>query len=377
VKKLTGGQITVLAVTTIPMIAVGIGGAIGTYANAASVLHRKETALGVVAAGEGATLVAALVMIVVTMLGQAAPRVVRTALWLLPLAASVMGLAIAPAPTEAVVFALTPLAMTASAEGISFLARRIVVHRTGIDIETQRHNATVMRQIAYHRARAERHPWKWVRKRSTLKVWRLLSRVGEGDAQLGSRLIVVQSARLTEGANDALGELLTGSPDHPELPPAQTDAGPETEHDPGEPAPDEPGEPEPTDFETTVNTALGVTASTPRPELTAPALPPPPTLPTQPDQAISHEPVLSPAEPTTASHAQPTPEPPRETDAEPAEPEPNEREQQITQLASRLRAGEQLTKNTAAEILGVSPATAGRRLKDARTRINDGTGMYL
>lgn len=361
-KKLTGGQITVLVATTLPMIAVGIGGAIGTYANAASVLHRKETALGVVAAGEGATLVAALVMIVVTMLGQAAPRVVRAALWLLPLAASVMGLAIAPTPTEAVVFALTPLAMTASAEGISFLARRIVVHRTGVDVEAQQRNATVMRQIAYHRARAERHPWKWVRRRSTLRVWRLLSQAGEGDAQLGAGLVTVQRTRLTKGANDALGELLTGSPAHPELPPAQLVVSREPE----------PDEPEPTDFETTDTTALTVTSSEPHTTLADPLRPPAATLPNRFDQAISREPVLSPAEPITVSRTEPSPEPGRE----PAGSDTDEIEQQITELASRLRAGERLTKTSAAEILGVSPATGGRRLKDAKARINEGTGFY-
>src|SRR5690606_41966951 len=66
-----------------------------------------------ISAGEGATLVAGLVMIVVTMLGQTAPTAIRAALWLLPAAASVMGLALAPTLAEAVVFALTPLAMTA------------------------------------------------------------------------------------------------------------------------------------------------------------------------------------------------------------------------------------------------------------------------
>lgn len=352
-KKLTGGQIAVLALTTIPMIAVGAGGAIGTYANAAAVLHRKETALGVVAAGEGATLVAALVMIVVTMLGQSAPRVVRAALWLLPAAASVMGLAIAPTATEAVVFALTPLAMTASAEGISFLARRIVVHRTGVDMEAQQRNATTLRQIAYHRARAERHPWAWVRKRSTLKVWRLLSHAGDGDAQLGAGLMTVQRDRLTAGADDALGELLAGSPAQPVVSP--------------EPA---PVEPEPNTFETVAQTAIHV--ATPEP---APQPEPEPVhgrdIPhTLPDQHSSREPVLSPAEPILASPAEPSPEPA-------SEPGLDEQERQVLELANRLRSGEPLTKTTAAEILAVSPATAGRRLKEARGRINDGTGLYL
>ncbi|WP_051790094.1 hypothetical protein [Streptomyces sp. NRRL S-1022] len=232
-KKLTKGQITVLAIATIPMIAVGIGGAIGTYANAGSVLHRKETALGVVAAGEGATLVAALVMIGVTMLGQAAPLAIRAALWLLPAAASVMGLAIAPTPTEAIVFALTPLAMTASAEGISFLARRIVVHRTGVDIEAQRRNAAVLRRIAYHRARAERHPWKWVRKASALAAWRLMGRLGDSDATLGSALTDVQNTRIVDGANTALAAMFSSAP---ALPPVAAPTTPAATPRPATPA---------------------------------------------------------------------------------------------------------------------------------------------
>jgi predicted DNA-binding protein (UPF0251 family) len=130
----------------------------------------------------------------------------------------------------------------------------------------------------------------------------------------------------------------------------------------------EPDEPEPVDYETTVNTALPVIGSEPRPMFTDPA-----QLRMQPpDQAVSREPVLSPAEPMTVSRAEPSPEP----DREPSEPEVDEQERQITELAQRLRAGERLTKTTAAQLLDVSPATAGRRLKDARTRIDEGTGFY-
>lgn len=360
-KTLTGGQIAVLVATTIPMVVVGVGGAIGTYSNAASVLHRKETALGVVAGGEGATLVAALVMIVVTMFGQGTPRVVRAALWLLPAAASVMGLAIAPTAAEMVVFALTPLAMTATAEGISFLARRIVVHRTGVDIEAQQRNAATLRQIAYHRARAARHPRAWVRKRSTLKVWRLLSHAGDGDVQLGAGLVSVQRERLTEGADEALADMLTGIPAHPGLSPAP----PPVSREP------EPVEPEPVDYETTVNTALPAIGSEPRPMFTDPA-----QLHIQPaDQQVSREPVLSPAEPILVSRPEPS-EPGPEPDGEPSATDDDEIEQQITTLAHRIRSGDRLTKTTAAQLLGVSPATAGRRLKEAKTRIGDGTGFY-
>lgn len=206
-KKLTRGQKAVLILTTIPMIAVGIGGAIGTYANAASVLHRKETALGVVAAGEGATLVAALVMIVVTMLGQTAPTTVRAALWLLPAAASVMGLAIAPTAAEMVVFALTPLAMTASAEGISLLARRIVVHRTGVDIEAQRRDSAVARRLNWHQASADHHPSHRQRKRSERAAWRLASRVATHDTGLRDSLMEIQRERIRQGADKALAEM--------------------------------------------------------------------------------------------------------------------------------------------------------------------------
>jgi hypothetical protein len=114
-------------------------------------------------------------------------------------------------------------------------------------------------------------------------------------------------------------------------------------------------------FETTVQTALTVAA----PEPVLPSTP----LPAQPvDQQGSREPVLSRAEPTLVSRPEPSePDP---------EPEGDRIEQQIVTLASRLRDGERLTKDTAAQILGVSPATAGRRLKAAHGRLSDGTGFY-
>lgn len=362
VRSLTGGQIAVLTLATLPMIAVGAAGAIGTYANAKSVLKQSETALGVVAAGEGATLVAALVMIGVTMLGQAAPLTVRAALWLLPVSASAMGAVIAPTPRDAVVYGLTPLAMTASAEGISFLARRIVAHTSGIDVEAQRRNAEIMRQIAYHTARSQRHPDEKVKADSALKAWKLMSQVGQGDAQLGSGLITVQRARLTEGADTALQAMLTGicepAPAHPT------------------PLAIETGEP-------TLETTPTAVILSQKPGSTSPAHTPnlPNTRPIiQPsDQVIRREPVLSPAEPafakTTQTAIEPTPEPDTDEPNETAH-EADEKEQQIITLAHRLKSGERLTKTTAAQILGVSPATAGRRLKDARDRIGDGTGFY-
>lgn len=353
-RTLTTGQRFILGLAIAPMIAVGAGGAIGTYANARSQLGSSQTALGVVAAGEGATLVAALVMLGLTMLGQASPLAIRAALWLLPAVAAAMGVVIAPTLREAVVYGITPLAMTVSAEGLGLLARRIVVHQTGVDAEAQRRNATTMRRIAYHKARSARHPSKWVKGRSERAAWRLMSHVGEGDIELGSGLITVQRDRLTAGADAALGAMLTGGP---ELPPAlPVSPTPALEPD------SEPAEPE--EFETVVDTALTIT--TPRPATrTLPAIPP---LPSAADLPVLREPGLSPAEPATLATPEPSREPASETD---------EREQQIADLATRLKRGERLTKSSAAELLGVSPATAGRRLKDARDRLTDGTGMYL
>lgn len=365
-RKLSGGQIAVLAVATVIMAAVGAGGAVGTYANADAELHRSQTALGVVAAGEGATLVAALVMIGVTMLGQPAPRVARAALWLLPAAASTMGLAIAPNLREAVIYALTPLAMTASAEGISFLARRIVAYRTGTDTEAQRRNAETMRRIAFHAAQAERHPDEKVRAKSALKAWKLMREIGEGDAELGSGLITVQRERLTQGADTALQSMLTGVT---EPAPAHT---PILAIEPGEPSTETALEP------TGSTVILSQQTGSTNPAHT-PTLPNTRTIIQPSDQVIRREPVLSPAEPAFAQTANAA----TETATEPTATEPaetahtaDEKEQQINTLAHRLKTGERLTKSTAAQLLGVSPATAGRRLKDARDRIGEGTGFY-
>ncbi|MFJ1827334.1 hypothetical protein [Streptomyces sp. NPDC088178] len=363
IRSLTRGQKWVLALATIPMIAVGVAGAIGTYANATAELHRSATALGVVAAGEGATLVAAIVMIGVTMLGQAAPLIVRAALWVLPAAASTMGIVIAPTMKEAVVYGLTPLAMTAAAEGISFLARRIVSHTTGVDVEAQRRNAETMREIAFHAAQAERHPNKKVREKSALRAWKLMSQVGDGDTQLGSGLISVQRDRLTKGADAALVSMLT---DAREPFPAQP-LSPAVES--GEPTVEPPRE-------LTSGTVSRTQPAEPNQDPTPRTLPDPATITAPADQQLRREPVLIPTEPIPAKTLKADAE---STASEPAETETgsDEKEQQIATLAHRLTIGDRLTKTTAAQLLGVSPATAGRRLKDARDRISDGTGMYL
>jgi hypothetical protein len=202
--KLTRGQRIILIAAAVPMVVFAGLGAWGTYSNITGVFHRSATAWGVVAAGEGATLSLALVYVGLTLLGQSSPAAVRVGLWLLPAAASGTGAAVAQTTTEAIVFAVTPLAMCSSAEGLGLLARRIVIRVTGVDMEAQRRNAKTMQQLAYHRARAANHPDEKTRKQSELKSWDLAKKVGTGDATLGAGLVTVQRDRMTAGANDAL-----------------------------------------------------------------------------------------------------------------------------------------------------------------------------
>lgn len=203
-RSLSRGQAWILGAASVPMVAFGGLGAVGTYSNITSVFHRSATALGVVAAGEGATLVLALVLVGLTMLGQSAPAAVRVGLWTLPAVAALTGAAVAKTVTEAVVFAVTPMAMCVSAEGMGLLARRIVVYRTGVDAEAQSRNAAVLQKLAYHRARAANHPDKKARQGSELESWKLAKKVGTGDALLGAHLVEVQRERMTAGADAAL-----------------------------------------------------------------------------------------------------------------------------------------------------------------------------
>ncbi|MEU0948489.1 conjugal transfer protein [Streptomyces canus] len=208
-KPLTKMQVGVLAAAFVPMLATGVIGGIGTYSNIGHA-YGEGTALGALAAGEGATAVLALVLLGLTMLGQSSPRVVRAGLWALPAAASVMGAMAAPDPARTVIYALTPMGMSVSAEGMAFLARRIVVHTDGRDAEHERRSADLVQALAYHRARAANHPSTRVQWWSERKSWRLARKVGVGDTALGSRLLDVQRDRVTEGANAALASMFTG-----------------------------------------------------------------------------------------------------------------------------------------------------------------------
>ncbi|WP_050512976.1 hypothetical protein [Streptomyces sp. JS01] len=205
--NLTRGQVIILSAAAVPMVAVGGLGGWGTYTNIVAEFNRAATAIGVVMAGEGVTLVIAIVMVGVTMLGQATPAPARIGLWVAPVAAGLTGVVVADDFTEAVVYGMTPLAMSAAAEGLGFLARRVVVYTTGIDMEAQRRNAATMQRLAYHQARAVKHPDNRVKKRSERASWRLARRVGHGDAELGHSLVDVQREQLTRGAGAALADM--------------------------------------------------------------------------------------------------------------------------------------------------------------------------
>lgn len=220
--KLSWGQKAVLILSATPMAAVGVTGAVATYVNMDNVLHRGASALGLVAAGEGATLICALIALAVTLMGQHTPATVRAGMWLVPLAASGVGVALAPSGAEAVVMAFTPLAMTAAGEGVAFVARRVVAYRTGVDIEQQRRSGLLL----WHANRAANGSGLG-RKLSRMSVWRLTRKFAETDTQLSVQLGEIQRYRIGQGADGNLASVLTresGTPaiapvKAPELPP--------------------------------------------------------------------------------------------------------------------------------------------------------------
>lgn len=221
-QSLTRGQSIVLGIGCVLMLGVGAVGAIGTFTNATRSMDSSTTALGVVAAGEGLALILAVTMVGLTMLGQVVPTVVRVGLWCSPISAAVTGVVMADNGKESMVYAVTPMAMSAAAEGVGLLARRIVIYRTGVDAEAQRRNASAVQQLAYHRAMASGHPDKKVQRQSELTAWKLAGKVGVGDVALGAGLITVQRERLTQGADTALASMFGASVTPPALGPGVT-----------------------------------------------------------------------------------------------------------------------------------------------------------
>lgn len=226
-KSLGWVKITLLSVTALVMVGVGALGGVGTYSNLS---HRYggETALGALGAGEGATAVLALVLLVTTVFNRPAPKLVRLGLWALPAAAAVMGATAANGTGQTIVYALTPMAITASAESVAYLARLAVVHQEGRDVEAEARAAALVRDLAYHQARAAAHPDKKVREKSVKKSWKLAAKVGTGDTTLGTDLLDVQRVRLTQGADIALERMFAPglSATAPALAPASADTVP-------------------------------------------------------------------------------------------------------------------------------------------------------
>ncbi|AJC62035.1 hypothetical protein [Streptomyces sp. 769] len=207
-RTLTTGQRFILGAAAVPMVVIGAIGGYATYSNIKTVTHQSATAMGVVAAGEGATLILALVYVGLTLLGQSSPTIVRLGLWALPAVASVTGAEVAQNSRDALIYAVTPMAMCAAAEGLGLVARRIVIYCTGVNSEQRRRNAATLQRLAYLRARAAKHPGARQRRRAELKSWRVAQQVGAGDEALGGELVTDQRERLKEIAGDALVTML-------------------------------------------------------------------------------------------------------------------------------------------------------------------------
>lgn len=207
--KLTKIQRGLLIGTILPILAVGVMGGIGTYTNLSAV-YGEGTALGALAAGEGATAVMAMILLITTALGQSAPRAVRVGLWMLPMAAAAMGATAASGVGQTIVYAITPMAITASAEGLAFLTRRVVVHQVGRDVEAQARAAAVLKDLAYYQAVAAGHPDEKTRNKAVKKSWTLARKVGGGgDLSLAADLMVVQRDRIGQSADIALARMFT------------------------------------------------------------------------------------------------------------------------------------------------------------------------
>ncbi|MFE1357488.1 conjugal transfer protein [Streptomyces harbinensis] len=224
-RSLSKAQKAVLTLAFVPMLITGVAGGIGTYTNIAAE-YGQGTAVGAVAAGEGATAVLALVLLGLTMLGQSSPAVVRSGLWLLPAAASAMAVTAADDIGQGVIYAVTPMGMTVAAEGMAFLARRIVVHQVGRDVEAEARAAELIRELAYHRARATSHPGDRQRKASERRSWQLARKVGHGDPTLAGGLLDIQRTRLQSGADAALADMFGGTPTAPTGPVVMEDPTP-------------------------------------------------------------------------------------------------------------------------------------------------------
>ncbi|WP_329103245.1 hypothetical protein [Streptomyces sp. NBC_01439] len=205
-KQLSSLQITALRVIGVAVVLVGAGGAYGTFHNMAAVFG-NDAAWGIVAASEGATLMAAMIAVGLTVLEQPVHWLVRFAMIGVPVAAASSAFFVAPTRSAAVAFAVTQLAMVVAAEGGALLARSAVTHVTGIDPTALKRNADIAQRLNYHFAASEQHPSRIRRWLSLREAWRLARHAGAGDNALAEGLVVEQRARIVQGAGAALGAM--------------------------------------------------------------------------------------------------------------------------------------------------------------------------
>ncbi|KUN37730.1 hypothetical protein AQJ30_15715 [Streptomyces longwoodensis] len=219
-----------------PMVVAGVLGAWSTYGNITAVFHRKTAAFGVIAFGEGGAVTLAVVMVALTMLGQATPHLVRAGVWLVPAAAAATGAYVARNGAESAVFAVTPLSMTFAAEGLALIARRLFQYRTGVDADAQRRNerramrdAATLHKISWHGSLARHHASTRAKWWHQAAVWRLERTLRPTTATAAAQLIAVHDERVVRGAAGVLDAMYGDAPaTAPELPapPQQPEATP-------------------------------------------------------------------------------------------------------------------------------------------------------
>ncbi|MFI9163451.1 hypothetical protein [Kitasatospora aureofaciens] len=207
-----GGAAALLALIFTAMAAVGIAGGWATYHNMTKALGDGDMAVGLVASGEGVVGLLGLTLVALTMIGRPYPFPFRVGLWLMPVLGSAVGIYLAHDDAHRVVYAVTPLAMTAAAELAGYVARSIVVHRTGHDAEADRRTGELLRRIEFHTARAQHHPDEATRKESAEAAWKLAERLGRGDFRLTTALTDGYAERTTASALAALDRLYGRTP---------------------------------------------------------------------------------------------------------------------------------------------------------------------
>lgn len=205
------GKIALVVTIVAPIAAIGIAGAVASFYNFTGFLNgQAASALGLVAAGEGAALACALVMLLLTVLGRPTPGVVRAGLWLLPIVAAGVGATLAPDLNMKVTAGVTPLAMTVAGEGIALVMRNVVAYRTGVDLEANRRAGLMVWHV--RRANNGSGLGKWLSKGA---VWRLARQFAATDSQVSVQLADVQRYRIADGMDAGMAAILDGTSERP------------------------------------------------------------------------------------------------------------------------------------------------------------------